>query len=240
MSVSLKVIHGCNHIVTTKDKIYGRIKMNRSHNPGFPDKLPANIQIIRIDSIQSLDGKEYSKSLDYDQKVSKDIIEWINPSNNPLLGEEYFIDALYLKTTTNKFDGTDCSRCAGNGWYVDILGEESVLLEGRNKLAQDFIKLLFTEKNNNYGSNIRDVLAKNVNDEIELGINISSSISECAEQMKKIQSELASAGVTLDEDEILDEVVVYNSIFSREECACYVSLGIKNMSGKDIDFSFKI
>lgn len=239
MSISLKIIHPCNHIVTKKEKKYGKIKMVRDFNIGFPDKLPANIQILRIDSIENKEGIEYTKLVDYEQKVSKDIIEWINPQNNPLLGETYFINALYIKTSTEKFEASECERCVGNGWYVNIFNENLKYVEGIDKLVQDFIKILFTEENeDNYGSNIRDVLAKNVYDEIELGVNVSASIESCADRLRKIQQSYNSNYIN--QAEMLDKITVYNVIFDREECFLYISIGIKSMSKEIVDFTFKI
>lgn len=242
MSISLKVIHGCNHIVTSKDKVYGKIKMRRSLSVGFPDKLPVNIEVIRVDSIENLNGEEYTKAVDFEQKVSSNIIEWINPANNPALGEEYFINALYLKIETKKFEPTECSRCSGNGWYADILSENIEIVSGKNKLAQDFIKILFTEKSSDvsYGSNIKDILAENVYDEVQLAANVTSSIDNCTYQLKKIQQELSSSGIEVSDEELLESVIVNQVLFSREECTCYINISIKNVIGETIDFTFKV
>ncbi len=245
MSISPRIIFNCDHIIVNKIKCYGKILMTRDLSGGFPDKVAPNISIIRIDQITDIDEiNEYSLGIDYEQKVSNDIIEWINPSNNPSPGEKYYVTASYIKTVIEKSDATNCNRCNGNGWYVDVLGggEKSIsVVSGEEKLTQDFIKVLFTEKGTDgFGSSIKDVLGSNVYNEVELGLQVSEAISDCANQIKEAQKQQLDGGVPLPLEEALDNIEIVQILFVREESTCYISLKIMNEAGSAIKFSFKI
>lgn len=245
MSLAPKIIFNCDHIIVDKIKCYGKILMTRDLSGGFPDKVAPNISIVRIDQITDIHGNnEYSYGVDYEQKVSDDIIEWINPLNNPKPGEQYYITASYVKTVVEKSDTENCDRCDGNGWYVDILGGGEIsipVINGESKLTQDFIKVLFTEKNSDgFGSNIKDILGSNIYNEVELGLRVSETISDCTNQIKEAQKQQLDSGVPLLPEEALDTIEITQVLFVREEGTCYISLKIMNEAGKSIKFSFKI
>lgn len=246
MSVSPKIIFGCDHVIIDKKKCYGKILMTRDLSGGFPDKVASNISIVRIDQITDVtENIEYSYGVDYEQKVSNDIIEWINPLNNPAPGEKYYIVASYIKTSIEKQDTSTCDRCDGNGWYVDILGGGDISIpsiKGEDKLIQDFIKILFTEKDSNsgYGSSIKDILGSNIYNEVDLGLKVSEIISDCTNQIKEAQKQQLDSGVPLPANEALDNVEISQILFVREEATCYISVKILNEEGSAITFSFKI
>ena len=245
MSIAPKLIFSCDHIIVNKVKCYGQILMTRDISGGFPDKVAPNISIIRIDQITDITGtNEYSYGIDYEQKVSDDIIEWINPLNNPKPGEQYCIIASYVKTVVEKSDANNCNRCDGNGWYVDIFGggEANIpTVSGEDKLTQDFIKVLFTEKDSSgFGSNIKDILGSNIYNEVELGLQVSEIISDCTNQIKEAQKQQLDSGVPLLAEEALDSIEITQILFVREELTCYISIRIMNEAGSVIKFSFKI
>ena len=245
MSMAPKIIFSCDHVIVNKTKCYGKILMTRDLSGGFPDKVASNISIVRIDQITDKTGEiEYSYGIDYEQKVSNDIIEWINSLNNPLPGEEYYITASYIKTSIEKFDANSCDRCDGNGWYVDILGGGEIsipVVSGQDKLIQDFIKVLFSEKDTSgFGSSIRDVLGSNVYNDVELGLQVSEVISDCTSQIKEAQKQQLDSGVPLSIDEALDTIEIVDILFVREEATCYISFRITNEAGNSVKFSFKV
>ena len=215
--------------------------MIRNSMVGFPDKVPSNIEFIRIDEVlNSIKQKEYSFNVDYEQKVSINILEWRNQPGIPEPNESYYIRGAYIKTITKKSEGEICERCSNNGWYINIFGEEkSEFVNGVEKLMQDFIKLLFTEKQlDGYGNSITDVLAENVYNEIELSLSISSSIQDCADQIIQSQLEQINNGSNIPLEEALDSVEVKDIIFVREECTCYITTQITNKLGQNVSFSF--
>lgn len=217
--------------------------MRREVVPGYPDKVPSNISIIRIDSILDKDKQgEYSPQIDYEQKVSKNILEWINPNHSPALGETYYIRGCYTKTAIQKYDDEKCERCGGNGWYAKIFsdrGADTVSLQ--DKLVQDFIKILFTEKREDgYGSSIKDIISTNAYNEVELGLQVSNVIADCETQIKQSQREHMNGGSEIDLEEQLSQIVVRDVIFVREETACYINIEIINAYQQVVQFGFKI
>lgn len=245
MSITPKIIFSCDHVIVNKAKCYGKILMTRDSSGGFPDKVASNISIVRIDQITNKAGDvEYSYGIDYEQKVSSDIIEWINSINNPAPGEEYYITASYVKTSIEKFDATSCDRCNGNGWYVDILGGGEIsipVVSGQDKLIQDFIKVLFSEKDESgFGSNIKDILGLNVYNNVDLGLQVSEVIADCTRQIKDAQKQQLDSGVPLSIDEALDAIEIADILFVREEATCYISIIITNEAGNSVKFSFKV
>lgn len=243
MSVSLKTIYPCDHIVTDHEKVYGDVLMVRSLNTEVPDKVPANTEVLRVDVVvDSTKKKSFSPTINYNQSVSKNIIEWTNDKENPLPGESYYIRCSHIKTSINKFTADNCNRCNGNGWYSDLIASgKANLVSGAEKLSQDFIKILFTEKDENgNGSDIKNVLGRNVYNEVELGLNISMAVEDVVTQLKNSQIELVNNGATLPDDEAIEDVEIKDVIFIREEAACYVTINIRNKSGGNINFSFMI
>lgn len=243
MSVSPRVIYSCDHIIVDKVREYGDIEMVRNEMIGFPDKVHPNISMIRIDEIMNHDKTiGYSKNVDYQQKTSTDIIEWIGTTGVPKRGEKYFIRGLYMKTSLRKESAETCDRCCGNGWYVDIFHQENnFIVTGEEKLIQDFIKVLFTEKQSDgYGSTIRDILAENIYNEVDLGLQISNVIKDCEDQIKSAQRTNINNGISLPSNEALSEISIKKVVFSREENACYVSIAIINGTGDSTQFTFKI
>lgn len=243
MSIAPKVIHVCDHVVVSNTKSYGDIKMTRNTIAGFPDKVPANIQILRVDNVLSQDKLiEYSPGINYSQKVSSDILEWTNHKLNPKQGEEYYIRCCYIKVSTERFDGESCERCGGNGWYVGIFSENSSqIVLGKNKLIQDFISVLFTEKDaTGRGSKIKDIISSNIYNEASLSLEIATIMSDCEDQIKTSQREHMNGGSVIDEDEMLSQINVKDVIFVRDETTCYVSIEIINGAGDAINFGFKV
>lgn len=243
MAIAPKIVYPCDHIIEDTVKQYGDIEMVRETMPGYPDKVPANIDIIRIDSVLCHNKQiEYSPYTDYEQKVSKNIIEWINPSHSPQMGQTYYIRGCYVKTQIKKYDDDKCERCGGNGWYARIFSERGAnTVSLQDKLIQDFIKVLFTEKGSDgYGSSIKDIVATNAYNEVELGLQVSNIIADCENQIKKSQREHMNGGSEIDLEEQLSQIIVKDVIFVRDETTCYVNIEIINAYQQVVQFGFKI
>lgn len=240
MTQAPKIIHPCNHLIVQKTRKYGDIQMVKSNN--LYDNIPRNIKINRIDKVKSLDGKIYKKGHHYTQSISQDIIEWINSEGVPLEGENYIVSASYIYTSSTKYPVNECPRCNGNGWYSSITDSEGQMsfVSGAQKLIQDFIKVINTEDNGEYGSNIRDILGENMYSEVDINNRIASSISECQEYLINKQNDEIANGVELDDSEILDHIEVRQIYFARQECAYVISLVIFNKEQRAMRFNFKI
>lgn len=243
MSISPRVIYSCDHVIVDRVREYGDIEMTRNETVGFPDKLYPNISMIRVDEILNKDKTiQYSKNVDFQQKTSPDIIEWVGVSGIPDRGEKYFVRGAYIKTIIRKETIESCDRCYGNGWYADIFNSENNLtVTGEEKLMQDFVKVLFTEKQaDGYGSTIRDILSENIYNEVDLGLEISNIIKDCEDQIKSAQRSNINNGIPLPLEETLSEINVKKVIFVREENTCYISIAVINGTGNSTQFTFKI
>lgn len=244
MSKAPQVIHMCNHTVVDDVSLYGIIEINRSQIEGSPDEIPKNINMKRIDKVMSYDKKRvFTKGVEYNQNVSSNIIEWTNNDNVPKPGEKYLIQGHYIKTTMTKYKPNECKRCAGNGWYVDIFGGETVnSVSGADNLIQNIVKILFTEKQDDedYGSRISSIIGKNVYNNIQLSADIADAISDCEQQIKDSQSSAIANGVSIPEDEMLDSLSVEKITFSEETQTCYLTVKIINSSKQFVLFTFKI
>lgn len=53
MSIAPRIVYSCDHVIVDKKREYGDIEMTRNEMFGFPDKVPPNISMIRIDEILS-------------------------------------------------------------------------------------------------------------------------------------------------------------------------------------------
>ena len=237
MAIEPRILYKCNHIIDRKELKYGCIELTRN-SENYPDSPSNNIKILRVDRVYK-DDIEYTPELDYTQKLSTNTIEWNNVSNAPNVGDKYVVQCLYTLITTSKHDADDCPRCFGNAWFINILNDGKIeTYTGINKLVQDVVKALFTDKNNNYGSELKDLVSKNIYNKVDLDINVTSIIDECQRQIKAQQSEQMSNGCTLEEEEILDELIIKNLIFVKEEMTCYITIEIKNLLGNTAMFTF--
>ena len=56
----------------------------------------------------------------------------------------------YIVTSADNYSlsPSECPRCVGTNWYIDILGKKFQKATGANKLIQDIIKLLYTTPSN--------------------------------------------------------------------------------------------
>lgn len=241
MGLAPKIIYTCNHIIEETETLYGDILMRRNKNTSFPDTAASNVTIIRVDEVLNIDKTiEFSPGTDYEQKTSNNIIEWLDSNNVPKPDEEYYIRCAYNKNVVKKSDGDVCERCGGNGWYVDIFGvNKTTYTTGSQKLCQDFIKALFTEKQEDgYGSNISEIIGQNIYSEAELSLNVSSCIDDVATQISTSQLEQINNGTTVPLTELLDKIVVEEIVLVRDECTCYVTVRIINKNGDSIPFTF--
>lgn len=242
MSSSPQIIYSCNHIITDRIKLYSSLEVTRNVNTNYPDKLQENIDIIRIDKVYD-NNTIYTRDIDYTQMASNNIIEWTITGTSPLAGEKYYIDALYSKTITEKFEDSECTRCGGNGWYVDLFSQNGSvnIVENESKLAQDFIKVLFTDKQSDgTGSGIRDILGINIYNDNEVSHKISEIINSCVTQIKKRQEQNIANGIDIPNSEKLSNVIVNKILFVRSEATYYVTISLVNANNKVMSFSFKV
>ncbi|MCX8074108.1 MAG: hypothetical protein N2749_00790 [Clostridia bacterium] len=248
MSLAPQIIFGCDHYIQNNEQIYGDIKIIRN-NTSLIDKVPDNINLVRIDKIYKIntdnEEKVYYNNYHYRHITPNNAIEWVLTSDMPSPGEEYYMQCLYVKISVEKYEDYKCPKCGGNGWYVNFLdtSNKSIKkLDGAIKLLQEFIKVLYTDKNpkTGYGSNINNVITQSVYDPSKVYSDIISSILDCEEQIKNIQKKAIMDGIEIDDQEKMLKVVVNKIQYVRDENCFYVSVSIYNVLGKAVKFNFKI
>lgn len=239
MTVAPQIIHACNHIVEIYDKRFECIKVQR-RDDSFIDEVMAGINVKDIYSIYSVDAvsgeyKFYNNEFDF-IKFGASSIRWIS-DNCPRPNSEYIVECFYTKQMIKEYDEYDCPRCAGNGWYVDLLPEDETcmnILSGPDKIVQDFIKILFTYKGDedNYGTRIADYVGTIIDDPTLLCSQIASIIYEAANQYMNIQSDSIMSGVELNDDEILDNISVDRIEYDEYNNGVYALITLFSRSGE--------
>lgn len=242
MSIEPQIIHSCDHVIVKSELRHGYVNISRNKNIIFSDKIPPNIEVLRIDEVCSIDQSIiYSKGIDYDQLVSSESIEWISTGKQPLPGSEYKILCSYIHSSTQKFSNDECPRCENRGWYASYFGRsDSCYVDNMTKLVQDVIKNLFTEKTNGYGSVLPNLIGSNVYEPGTLSTNIVSAIKDCQNQIIKSQEENIINGIDMLPGEMLKEILVQKISFTRNSNTCYVMIKIVNQSSEEVSFSFKL
>jgi len=251
MAETVQIIYPCDHIIQENTNCYGEIEMKRNIDTSFSDSISNNVTMLRVDMVYTIDsnGKKiyYYNGYNYNQALSLNILEWTDDKapNNPTPGSTYYVLGFFIKTSITKYEDSNCSRCGGNGWYVSFISINGVnvnKIEGTAKLAQDFIKVLYTEKNiiDGYGSIIKDIIGISVYDPNSVNAEIISAIDDCVESIKNGQKQAILDSVVIDDEEMLSEVRVRDIQYIREENTFYISLMIINILGQSIKFNFKI
>lgn len=92
----------------------------------------------------------------------------------------------YTDAREQIYDGKDCPRCSGRGWYIDLLDERGEFVEavGGEHMLQDFVKILLmrvgaSALDRTNGSRLYEVAGSGDSAE-ELELRIAAIVSECA------------------------------------------------------------
>lgn len=244
MSKEPKIIFPCDHSIVNKERCYGDVEITRNANSGNIDVFPLSVQFLRIDRVLNHDKTvEYTENIDYFIENSTNSIRWLKipqyfKEKSPT---KYFVRGLYVKTTVTQEDEVQCSRCFGNGWYVNVFSsEEDIKITGFDKLLQDIIKYLFTERQSDgYGSELKDLIAEALYDEIELRYKISEILNDCSESIKYKQQDALTRQADLSLDETLSSITLTDVYVDYDESTCYITISIKNAANEEASFVFK-
>lgn len=240
MAKDIKIIHMCNHIVTSINREYGTVNMFRNLAPNAPDTIPANFRIVRIDSIKKQDGTILKENVNYRQSISPNIIEWTELAENPVKGEEYFITANFFKYSTVQYKPEECERCGGNRWFVSMVNSDNEFssIAGAPKLIQYFLKTLYDNDPNR--KTIYDLIGSTVyNTQIADGI-VEQIVNSCAEKMIRDQRASIAKGVIFEDDELLEKIIINKIYYIKSETAYVVSLKIQSKANLIIGFNLKL
>jgi Cu2+-containing amine oxidase len=117
------------------------------------------------------------------------------------------------------------------------------MARGINKLVQDYIKILYTRKQDDgYGTYLIDLSGTTVYDEDQFLTDIATELTSAALQLEKIQAALLAENEdALTKEETLSSVEVISMEYDKEDCAVYVSITLTSLasdSSATMNFKF--
>jgi hypothetical protein len=241
MLKAARIINNCNHIV---DEVSVEVKLDsvtRDSSQEY-DILCPDYTIVYIGSVyQILDEggfKIYYENIDF-VKYTTNKIKWIS-INQPQHASTYYVEYERSKHQIKEYAQEDCPKCMGNGWHVRLTDDNDIKIgtvTGFEKLVQDFIKLLLTEKLDGYGSTMHQMLGQEIYSLDEFTRSIVNMVYECEMQYKAIQAELFNSGVELDSSERLSSVITTDCEYDSDFSSFFLSIIIVNESNSHAEVS---
>jgi hypothetical protein len=172
--------------------------------------------------------------------VGPNLIQWITGGKSPLPAALYKVEYLKSIKTIIQYSQEKCSKCNGMGWYVDITNKTGATMNkvtGIDRITQDFIKLLLTEKTD--GSfDIYSICGKenygNTNDEI------ASYIKECETSYLQRQTQMVSIITNVEDKDLLKKVIINEIEYDKELNGYFVSITLLTNGGTTTNVGLKI
>lgn len=257
----LRLIHNCNHIVTTRDLQVQELSMIKS--AGIVDKIYTTSvageiiytkNVKRIISIYSVNNNVFISPEVY-SLFSDNSVVWSSTASTmggvisnsyrvPNVGEEFIIKIQVTAITTSSYisDVVNCPKCAGNNWYIATFDEGYApsTVYGTLRVAQEFLKTLLTVPNT---------------DRIDSGfgegfMTETGTLQLDAALEDHIASSITNAGVKCREkqlldsnrsaDETLDSVVITDIQLDDANSGVYVFISLTTVGGKQVALNFKV
>lgn len=205
MSITLKVVHTCSHIVPTTTNTKESITFLKSSSSIdiFKDATIGRIEYIKHN------GKLYFPNQHF--KLSGvNQIYWA-VSNRPAEGETLVMNFYSEKTLSQSYESENCPRCLGNGWYVSVASSDLAieLATGLDKLIQDFLKILLTDSRYYVsGTSLASVVGEIIRSDTDVASMISTAIREAETKLKRIQYEMLLDSKEVSDSELLRSVTI--------------------------------
>lgn len=230
MLYSPKIVYICDHsIISLEREVINKpiLKHSSAIDTIITDTEEGSIEsiytvhiILPDDSITSYyEGTDFTI---YDKKK----IEWIS-LNRPATSEYFNIEYTKVLLSITQYEAEDCPRCSGNGWYIELFSNKENLtkkISGTGSLVQNFIKILLTNKSENYGSSIDEVIGLDMSNQEMLSSQVISIILDCESAFKQVQLTDIYAGTLLAADEKLKSATVTSIEFDSDVGAIYLSI----------------
>ena len=238
---SCKIIFTCNH--EFRSIVSEAISLSIIRNTGSNiDKIIDYSAITDITDVYGFDSnnvKLFIKNIDY-QLLNHNSIEWISDFK-PADGTIYVVEYVISHRIAQSYDIEECPRCDGNGWYAGILPKnQSVTVSNLNKTVQDFIKILFTDKqaDTGYGSNFSQLLGKPIASVEDIVTEITAVINDCVVQLQNNQASAMSSGIVLSDSERLLTVDLIDYDYDRVNNGMTMTMNFRNAAGDSAEFTF--
>lgn len=242
MSNTFKIVYICDHdILETKSELVTRV-VTRGTEEASDKITPLRIGMLWH---AEYNGSTYLPDVHF-QKVGENRVGWIcNPSKRPIPGDTYSVIFEESRQVITSYEADTCTRCGGNGWYVDIASHADNAIKevsGDDKMAQDFIKILLTD--NRYypaGTSFKSIQGRIARDETEMITAVTIAIREAESILKLHQYQLTLANEDAVSDEERLSAVVINEIevlASRD--GFYIDITLINEANLAVQISLQI
>ena len=208
MSQTLRLINLCDHsypVPVSERRIYQITKSGTDYD---------KVTDLKIGDVNHITFGEYCYYPDIHFEIfAVNKIKWIcHPVYRPIAGSVFEIEFDEVNAQTQTVEPENCERCGGNGWFASFLSEEDAsinLIDGSEKLVQDFIKILLTDSRKHLpGTILKSIPSTSAPSSSEVLSKIEMAVMEAEESLKVIQRDMINIGTPLTQDEILSHVVV--------------------------------
>lgn len=238
MTIAPQIVHICDHIIETHEAKCTTLKVVRGSGSEV-DRFPPGasvkkiFSVYRVDNAETLENTFYQPIIEY--SLINNSVKW-GSGTGPDTGTEYCVDVYLVQSRIEEYISEDCPRCNGNGWYADLMAQSEKNIDrlaGISKIVQDFIKILFTyrEDGGTYGTKLLDLIGQEVTDENQLTSEVASMIVNAGNKYKELQSSSIVDGNNLDDDEILDKVIIGDISFDPANGGVYVLVRLYSRDG---------
>lgn len=236
--IAPKIIYACNHVystvsesVQTRTMVYSGV----SDTIDVQGRVDSVLRIYDPETLKPISSKRY--------EVEGNKIHW---NGSPMkVGDTYNVCFILKQSKVNDYtsDPNLCYRCAGNGWYVSVMNaltKSYAKSEGINKLVQEFIKLLFTQKQDDgYGTHIHSYYGKTMHDENILISEICAEISDAESQFKLMQIQSINNDIEIPPSEMLEGVSISSAYYDKDRMSVVIQLLLINQDSQTAGLVFK-
>lgn len=230
--IEQKIIFGCNHVISALKRESVLCVILRD-SEGLTDVITRSANVADVFYVYQLSDApnstvNYKKDIDY--TISENEITWIS-EHRPANGTLYQCEIMQNRRTISDYSNNprQCERCYGQGWYVDAMSASYQRVDnvmGTNKLVQDYIKVIYTLKQEDgYGTNLLNLVGQQIYDENLYLSEIGSELTSGALQIQQMQAALLAEDETaLSDDEILMQLEIISMEYDQEESNAYVEI----------------
>jgi len=237
---SCKIVFTCNHEFNSVVSEAFLISVTKGVSD--TDVLVEDGAVTEITDVYQIDeatAKIFIKGVDF-EPFNYNSIKWVSDFR-PVDGSVYIVEYVISKRQAISYEIEECPRCSGNGWYAALFPkDESILVSDINKTVQDFIKILFTDKQTGtgYGSNFNQLLGKPITSADDMITEVTAVINDCVVQLQNNQASAISAGSTLSDSERLLSVDLIDYEYDRVNSGITLTMSFQNAAGDSAELTF--
>jgi len=247
MTKELQLIHLCDHTVQTDSVVNINVILTRNENFDY-DIINESRNIVQITDVSMDLGDDrtliYSQGFDYITYAHNKILWLSSADDKPNNGDLYSVNYDVIVTTQESPIQLDCPKCAGNGWYANIISSSSGVLgyvDGITKLCQMVIKALVTRRTSTgYGTTLVNDMKLPIYSNSDIEDRITTNIQYVEEFVKKTQADLISMGTDISDDERLESISIDDISYDNSLFEAYVTITINSYSDQTAQIGIKI